>query len=172
EPLLDSEGELVRNGGTYYLLPDRWALGGGIEAAATGTETCPLTVVRSPNEVSVGEPLRISSQLRSGFIPDYSVVRIGFANPPKCAPSPWWTVVEDQPQQPSVKLSELKSTKFDYLFKFEKVTSKFSSYKLKYCAKRDTCKDIGIYRDQKGYERLVVTDENPLVVIFKKVESS
>nr|P09943.1 RecName: Full=Trypsin inhibitor DE-3 [Erythrina caffra]1TIE_A Chain A, ERYTHRINA TRYPSIN INHIBITOR [Erythrina caffra] len=171
--LLDGNGEVVQNGGTYYLLPQVWAQGGGVQLAKTGEETCPLTVVQSPNELSDGKPIRIESRLRSAFIPDDDKVRIGFAYAPKCAPSPWWTVVEDEQEGLSVKLSEDESTQFDYPFKFEQVSDQLHSYKLLYCeGKHEKCASIGINRDQKGYRRLVVTEDYPLTVVLKKDESS
>nr|3I2X_A Chain A, Chymotrypsin inhibitor 3 [Psophocarpus tetragonolobus]3I2X_B Chain B, Chymotrypsin inhibitor 3 [Psophocarpus tetragonolobus] len=176
DDLVDAEGNLVENGGTYYLLPHIWAHGGGIETAKTGNEPCPLTVVRSPNEVSKGEPIRISSRLRSAFIPRGSLVALGFANPPSCAASPWWTVV-DSPQGPAVKLSQQKLPEKDILvFKFEKVShSNIHVYKLLYCQhdEEDVKCDqyIGIHRDRNGNRRLVVTEENPLELVLLKAKS-
>nr|1XG6_A Chain A, Chymotrypsin inhibitor 3 [Psophocarpus tetragonolobus] len=176
DDLVDAEGNLVENGGTYYLLPHIWAHGGGIETAKTGNEPCPLTVVRSPNEVSKGEPIRISSQFRSLFIPRGSLVALGFANPPSCAASPWWTVV-DSPQGPAVKLSQQKLPEKDILvFKFEKVShSNIHVYKLLYCQhdEEDVKCDqyIGIHRDRNGNRRLVVTEENPLELVLLKAKS-
>nr|P81365.1 RecName: Full=Trypsin inhibitor 1B; AltName: Full=ETIB [Erythrina variegata]AAB24755.1 ETIb=Kunitz-type trypsin inhibitor [Erythrina variegata, var. Orientalis, seeds, Peptide, 176 aa] [Erythrina variegata]prf//1903155B trypsin inhibitor ET1b [Erythrina variegata var. orientalis] len=175
--LVDVEGEDVVNGGTYYMLPGIEGDGGGMEGAKTGRETCPITVVQSRNDVSNGEPITIESPFRSYFIPKGSLVRIGFTSPPKCAPSPWWTLALDRPQGLSVKLGEYESTEFNYSFKFEDVSSKLHSYKLSYCVREEwyedyICKNIGIYRDSKGYRRLVVNEENPLVVVLKKVESS
>nr|P25700.2 RecName: Full=Trypsin inhibitor 2; AltName: Full=WTI-2 [Psophocarpus tetragonolobus] len=180
QELVDVEGKTVRNGGTYYLVPQLRPGGGGMEAAKVGNEDCPLTVVKSLDENSNGEPIRIASRLRSTFIPEYSLVNLGFADPPKCAPSPFWTVVKDQSERlPSIKLGEYKDSELDYPFKFERVyaASKMYAYKLLYCGSEDEeeemmCKDIGVYRDQEGYQRLVVSKHNPLVVGFKKAESS
>nr|AAB25433.1 chymotrypsin inhibitor, ECI [Erythrina variegata, var. Orientalis, seeds, Peptide, 179 aa] [Erythrina variegata]prf//1908233A chymotrypsin inhibitor ECI [Erythrina variegata] len=176
EPLVDLEGNLVENGGTYYLLPHIWALGGGIEAARTGKETCPLTVVQSPFEVSNGEPIRIASQFLSTFIPDGSPYAIGFANPPSCAASPWWTVVETS-EGLAVKLLEHKTPEEDDTkFKFQKVSSPNRYvYNLSYCQREDDdlkCDQyIGIRRDAKGYRRLVVTNDNPLELVLVKANS-
>uniref|UniRef100_Q7M1S6 Trypsin inhibitor 2a (Kunitz) n=1 Tax=Psophocarpus tetragonolobus TaxID=3891 RepID=Q7M1S6_PSOTE len=180
QALLDVEGKAVRNGGTYYLVPQLRPHGGGIEVAKIGKEDCPLTVVKSLDENSNGEPIMIASPLRSAFIPEYSLLKIGFSDPPKCAPSPWWTVVKDQSERrPTIKLSEYKRSELDYPFQFERVytASKMYAYKLLYCGSEDEeeeiiCKDIGIFRDQEGYQRLIVSRKNPLVVGFKKVESS
>ncbi|XP_054781851.1 trypsin inhibitor A-like [Prosopis cineraria] len=52
--VLDIEGNYLINGGTYYILPHIWALGGGLKLAKTGNETYPLSVVQSPFETDNG----------------------------------------------------------------------------------------------------------------------
>ena len=59
--VLDMDGEPLRNGGTYYILPVLRGRGGGIGRAATGNETCPLSVVQERFEGDIGLPIRISS---------------------------------------------------------------------------------------------------------------
>ncbi|KAI4299777.1 hypothetical protein L6164_033204 [Bauhinia variegata] len=50
--VVDTNGDYVRNGGRYYLLPAFRGHGGGLRFAKLGNETCPLSVVQDPNEFS------------------------------------------------------------------------------------------------------------------------
>ncbi|TKY66245.1 Kunitz-type trypsin inhibitor KTI1 [Spatholobus suberectus] len=171
--VLDTDDDLVLNGGTYYVLPVIRGKGGGIERAATGKETCPLTVVQSRNEDSKGLPITISSPYRILYITEGLILNIGFASPPRCAPTAsLWTVVEGLREGPAVKLTGYES-KVSGWFKIEKASDNSHDYKILFCAHDvSTCGDIGIYIDRKGNRRLVVTENDPLLVQFQKVESS
>nr|BBO25485.1 Kunitz-type protease inhibitor [Apios americana] len=174
-PVLDMDGDLVQNGGAYYILPVIRGKGGGIERAVTGKETCPLTVVQSRSEVSKGLPVRISSPYLILNINEGLVLNLGFTSSPRCAPTPWWTIVESKQEGLAVKLTGYEDTVPGW-FKIEKAShgnSDINDYKLVFC-EHDTskCGDIGIYIDRKGNRRLVVTEHDPLVVQFQKATSS
>ncbi|KAL3007388.1 hypothetical protein AAZX31_08G330500 [Glycine max] len=172
DTIFDINGDFVRNGGTYYILPVIRGDGGGIEFAATGNETCPLTVVQSPLEVSKGLPLIISSPFEILSIQEGLILNIGFTFVPPCALIPSeWTTVKGLPEGLAVKLTGYEN-KVPGWFKIERVSLEFNDYKLVFCATEDsTCVDIGVYIDGEGNRRLVVTENNdPLLVHFKKVE--
>ncbi|MQL41581.1 hypothetical protein EI012_27125, partial [Escherichia coli] len=91
----DIDGNPLRNGGTYYILPVFRGMGGGIERARTGNETCPLTVVQSRSEVSNGLPIRISSPYRIAIIKEGLPLELSFTFVPTCSPTPSkWTIVK------------------------------------------------------------------------------
>nr|AAB26177.1 Kunitz-type trypsin inhibitor A chain, ACTI-A [Acacia confusa, seeds, Peptide, 136 aa] [Acacia confusa] len=54
--LLDADGDILRNGGAYYILPALRGKGGGLTLAKTGDESCPLTVVQAQSETKRGLP--------------------------------------------------------------------------------------------------------------------
>ncbi|MQI32350.1 hypothetical protein EI016_24570, partial [Escherichia coli] len=81
----DIDGNPLRNGGTYYILPVFRGMGGGIERARTGNETCPLTVVQSRSEVSNGLPIRISSPYRIAIIKEGLPLELSFTFVPTCS---------------------------------------------------------------------------------------
>ncbi|RDX65764.1 Kunitz-type trypsin inhibitor KTI1, partial [Mucuna pruriens] len=171
--VVDTDGDYLRNGGTYYVLPVIRGRGGGIEQALTGNETCPLTVVQSPLEVSKGLPLIISSPFRILYIYEGLILNIRFTFVPSCAPVPsTWTIVEGLPEGLAVKLTGYENTVPGW-FKIKRASLDFNDYKLVFCARDDsTCGDIGIYIDRHGIRRLVVTQNDPLLVRFQKVTSS
>ncbi|KAK4269865.1 hypothetical protein QN277_022966 [Acacia crassicarpa] len=188
--VLDVKGNIVVNGGTYYIIPYIWALGGGLGLAKTGNEACPLSVVQSPAEVDNGLPWTIMSPLRILHITtntrlDFFAVK---GKVPSCVPVPskWtivegddgiscvpvpskWTIVEGDDGIKYVKIRGFKNTLQGW-FKIQKYNS--IAYKIVFCpVNGDSCRNLGISRDEHGKRFLVITDD-PLVVIFVKVESS
>ncbi|XP_054782193.1 trypsin inhibitor 1B-like [Prosopis cineraria] len=165
--VLDAEGDMLKNGGSYHIVPALSGRGGGLGLAATGNETCPLTVVQRPSEETDGLPLIISSPARIAYIAEGLLLDIAFSAVPTCAPTPSkWTIVEEQPAGMSVKISGYNNA-VDGKFKIIKYQSLF--YKLKFCPTGDPCGDLGLYYDESGNRHLViVTDESPLAVVFKK----
>ncbi|KAJ6738382.1 KUNITZ TRYPSIN INHIBITOR 2 [Salix koriyanagi] len=68
EAVLDTDGEKLRAGAEYYILPLIRGRGGGLTMASTRDESCPLDVVQEPLEISEGLPVTFSpceSQERS-----------------------------------------------------------------------------------------------------------
>ncbi|KAI4299823.1 hypothetical protein L6164_033248 [Bauhinia variegata] len=125
----DVEGNLIENGGSYYILPVIRGHGGGLGLTQVGNETCPLTVAQARSEISSGSPVRIASPYLISHI--YEV--------------PGW-------------------------FKIEKY---LDDYKLVFCSKYSvTCSDLRIYNDDQGEKRLIVTNDKPFNVMFKKVDTS
>ncbi|XP_027337637.1 trypsin inhibitor DE-3-like [Abrus precatorius] len=162
--VFDTDGEPLKNGGTYHIFPAIWAIGGGIGTAETGDETCPLSVVVEGSELSPGQQIRISSPLKIAFIKTNMPVEFEFTAGPVCAPIPSkWTVVKGLPEGSAVKIAESADSLTGW-FRIE--TSEFrEAYKLLFCeAKADTCEHVGLGPDK----RLILKEEYPLAVVFKK----
>nr|AAK20290.1 truncated Kunitz trypsin inhibitor [Glycine max] len=109
--VLDNEGNPLENGGTYYILSDITAFG-GIRATPTENERCPLTAVQSRNELDKGIGTIISSPYRIRFIAEGHPLSLkfdSFAVIMLCVGIPTeWSVVEDLPEGPAVKIGENK----------------------------------------------------------------
>ncbi|KAK4269876.1 hypothetical protein QN277_022974 [Acacia crassicarpa] len=170
--VIDANGEPVINGGTYYIHPFINLLGGGLTLAKTGNETCPLTVEPNPFRPSRpgnGLPWRISSPVRSRFIPTDVWVYFSTVDEtkPSCVPFPSkWTIVEEEDGVKSVKVSGHYENTITGVFRIQKYAT--FTYKIVFCpTDGDSCQDIGL--SSRG---LVLTDDVPLTVIFLKVESS
>ncbi|KAL2336501.1 hypothetical protein Fmac_010947 [Flemingia macrophylla] len=164
----DRDGEALRNGGAYHILPLFGVKGGGVELALTGKETCPLTVVQSPSAaIFEGLPVKISSPYRTAYISEGLILSLAFASSPPCAPSPaTWTVVKGLPEGQAVKLPGYRATVSGW-FKIEKSDLEYL-YKVVFCARgAGTCADVGVSVDG----RLVVTDDEGIVVEFTKASS-
>ncbi|XP_054781711.1 factor Xa inhibitor BuXI-like [Prosopis cineraria] len=170
--VIDTEGNPVRNGGQYYILPALMGNGGGIGLAATGGESCPITVVQTPSEQSNGLPTRLSSPYRIAHL--HTNLRVDFTvvAPPKCAQTPAkWTIVGIEDERREVKLAGQQNT---VRGSFKIRTHHGTTYKMVFCPSDEeySCHALGISRDEKGNRRLVVDDNNPLVVVFHRAGSS
>ncbi|KAF7813421.1 kunitz-type trypsin inhibitor KTI1-like [Senna tora] len=168
--VLDTDGDAVQNGGSYYILPAFRGKGGGLGLARTGYETCPLSVVQDSNQLSNGMPVEISSPLRITIIKEGFPLNLRFEAVPICAVTPSrWTVVKDAPHP--VKLTGFYENTLSGSFTIEKYDM---DYKLKFCGREsDTCADVGVYVDENGVRQLVMGEANgQLVVKFKKATPS
>ncbi|KAK7256228.1 hypothetical protein RIF29_29667 [Crotalaria pallida] len=174
--VVDTDGNPLRNGGTYYILPLVRGYGGGIELAQTGNDTCPLTVALSRSEASDGIPITISSLFKTFFITHELPLELKFSDSdlPSCTPTPpKWNVVKDELAEEgwSIKVSDdsegwffIHSSDYDAQF-----------YQLVFRSHDDAVRgDIGIDFDSDGTGRLVVTGYNkyPFLVQFKLADDS
>nr|KYP60028.1 Kunitz-type trypsin inhibitor KTI1 [Cajanus cajan] len=153
------------------MVPVKRGSGGGIELVATGNETCPLTVVQSPNKASKGNPCLVASPILFPYITPNSPFQIIFAFVPTCAPTRLWTIVDGLPEGPAVKIGGYHNIR-NGAFQIQKASQRgCNHYKLLFCLD-DTCEDIGVYVDSEGNRRLVLTKNDPFLVQFQRVTSS
>lgn len=170
----DTDGNILQKGRTYFVLAATRGNGGGIEFAATGNDTCPLTVVQSPSGDSIGFPIRFSypfietlDDILEGF-----GLEIRFAYRPPCSPSSIattkWTIVND-----AVKLTKTSSSIIPGFFYIWGASPNSKDYKLEFCDLDNIkCGDVGIHTDDDGSRRLVITQNDPLLVHFQNTRSS
>lgn len=165
--VLDSDGNPLENGGTYYVpAPNNC---GGIEYTTSGNETCPITVVQHHDPTCKGFPITISSPARIRYISEGLNVNIGFTfRPPPCAPSSLWTVLKDQSEHPDpyegvilpVKLNneDNSNNTVPGWFKIQKLPLDFiTTYYIVFCPlDQSPCWSVGSNFDQYGNRRLVV----------------
>ncbi|XP_054781868.1 trypsin inhibitor 1A-like [Prosopis cineraria] len=177
--LVDTDGDPIRNGGSYYIFPALWRHGGPVSLQAKGNETCPLTVVQAFSELAHGWPTRLSSPYRILFLPTDFIMEFIVESPPNCAATPArWTIVGGEDETKQVKLEEyepedtIMSTSTRGWFKIQ--TYHGTTYKMVYCpTDDDPCRALGLSKDEKINRPLVIADDDddPFVVVFRKVES-
>ncbi|XP_028777977.1 trypsin inhibitor DE5 alpha chain-like [Neltuma alba] len=169
--VVDTEGNPVRNGGSYNILPARSGNGGGLDLAATGGESCAVTVVQALSEQSNGSPTRLSSPYRVRYLCTNLEVDLTAVAPPQCAAKPArWTIVGQEEENRQVKLAGQPDT---VRGSFRIQTHRGSTYKIVFCESgEESCRALGLSNDNKGHRILSVNDENPFVVVFRKAESS
>ncbi|XP_028805574.1 kunitz-type trypsin inhibitor alpha chain-like [Neltuma alba] len=169
QELLDADGDILINGGSYYILPAFGGKGGGLELARTEGDTCPLTVVQARSETSRGLPAAIWTPPRIAFLSSHFYLNIEFEpkNSSACHPheSRLRWEVEEESQQVKIA-SEDKQPVVSGRFQIRPYGD---DYKLVYCGgNRDACKDLGISIDDENNRRLVVKNGDPLAVRFVK----
>ncbi|KAL3007400.1 hypothetical protein AAZX31_08G331700 [Glycine max] len=173
--VLDKNGFPLRDGGKYYVLPVMAGFGGGVRVAATGKESCPLTVVlsSSPYDRGIGtiisSPYRDAPLITEGYSLSFKFV--DFPVVPSCAPlRSEWTVVDGQPEGTAVKIGAPQNAENGW---FRIATASPKGYKLVFCPSflmDSTCEDVGIHVDGKKNARLVLTEDDPLLVEFEKYD--
>ncbi|WVZ14643.1 hypothetical protein V8G54_012209 [Vigna mungo] len=159
--VVDTEGKFVRNGGIYGLRPVIiTGNGGGVEYAATGNETCPLSVVQNPNPFSLGFPVQISTPPRLYYINEGAILTIEFIAPPRCAPTPsLWTAVKGEEEELPVKLRGYDNTVNGW-FKIQSVPVDIGGYNILFCPlDSSSCGYVGIQFDAARNRHLVVTQK-------------
>ncbi|KOM38150.1 hypothetical protein LR48_Vigan03g153200 [Vigna angularis] len=157
--VVDTEGKPLRNGGLYGLRPVIiTGNGGGVEYAATGNETCPLSVVQNPNPFSMGFPVQISSPLRILYLGEGDNLDFGFIAVPLCAPTPsLWTPVKGEEGELSVKLTGYDNTVSGW-FKIQSVPYDIGGYNILFCPNYiSSCGYVGVMFDAARNRHLVVT---------------
>ncbi|RBG51717.1 hypothetical protein BRM46_05655, partial [Xanthomonas oryzae pv. oryzae] len=163
----DGSGNIVKNGGQFYLLPRIFSLGGGIRRMKTGSETSLLSVVQSPIETDPGLPVTISSPYRVEFIPE-GPVYLGF-DIPVGANSLEWTAVGDHSEGTFVKVGYPNSLKGSFIINR---ASSPNSYKLLFCNPgASLCGNVAIVKDEAGNRLLAVNQETPYEFVLTPVAS-
>ncbi|XP_054779870.1 trypsin inhibitor DE-3-like [Prosopis cineraria] len=173
--LVDSQGEPIVNGASYYIVHPIWPGPGGLDLAKTGNETCPLSVVQLPFSIFPERGLPWTVKSPSEIVNITSSTNVDFfsveGKVPSCVPVPSkWTIVEGEDGVKSVKISGYEKTLQGW-FRIQQYS--ILANKIEFCpVNGDSCKDLGISRDNDGNSLLVITDDNPLIVVFIKAESS
>nr|AIU39184.1 trypsin inhibitor 1 [Senna obtusifolia] len=172
--VFDSDGDFLRNGGTYMLSPPNG--GGGILAAAIkqgSDRDCSLGVIQ--HESYTGWPVTISALVRPTFISTSFQLLLSFAYiPPNvCTKNSDWIIKSSndfEGNRAAVMLGDDKNP-VGSLFFIKSYDSSKNYYKLVVCGGRgdEHCRNIGVDKDENGYKRLVVTEGEPLVLQFDKV---
>ncbi|XP_014506752.1 kunitz-type trypsin inhibitor KTI1-like [Vigna radiata var. radiata] len=174
--VVDTDGYPIENGDPYFITPVIiTGNGGGVEFAATGNETCALSVVQNPNPLSKGFPIHISSPLKIRFISEGTILTLGFLFVPPCAPTPsLWTPVKFEEEELPVKLTGYDNTVSGW-FEIQSVPVDIGGYNILFCPlDGSSCGYVGIQFDAARNRHLVVTQkaDTALWVRFQRLSSA
>ena len=173
--MVDTDGNPLENGGTYFIRPVIiTGNGGGVEFAATGNETCPLSVRQNPSPLSNGLPVEISSPIKFPFIKESFILDIRFPFVAPCAPSPSkWTAVKFGGKGLVVKLTGYDNTVAGG-FKIKSVPNDIGGYILLFCPENSSCGYVAIEIYPTTNKRLGVTpyEETAFWIRFQRVYTS
>ncbi|QCE11034.1 chymotrypsin inhibitor 3-like [Vigna unguiculata] len=173
QPVTDANGNIVKNGGRFFILPLFFgAGGGGIRRARTGYETSPLSVVQSPLETDDGQPWIITSIFKSGFIPEGSRVSISYeyVELGDSVESNEWSAVAGLPEGTLVKVGYPNT--INGSFSIHRASSA-NSYKFLFCsASSSVCGNVGIVLDKAGNRLLAIKQETSFEFVLVELPSA
>ncbi|KAI7730911.1 hypothetical protein M8C21_013333 [Ambrosia artemisiifolia] len=173
-PIRDTDSNILRSGTNYYIVPAMHGVGGGL-TLARDSELCPLEVVQEVSEVRHGLPASFIPANKDGIIRESIDLNIKFNEPNTCAPNTVWRVnLPNAYGQRTLSsrgiLGRPGKGTIDNWFKIKKYEDR---YKLVHCPSvchtcKPVCEDIGITINEKGRRSLVLNNNKPLKVMFKK----
>ncbi|CAH8359361.1 unnamed protein product [Eruca vesicaria subsp. sativa] len=170
EPVLDTDGNIMVIGGSYYVIPPLFEpLGGGLTLAPRGGNQCPLYVGEEYSYSKRGIPARFSNwKSRVGFVPEAENLNIEMdVKSTICAQSTYWwlnnnllVVGGPKPQQDSRRS----------FFQIRRNKGIIDAYTISYCSVH-SCLDVGITNDQYGVRSLTL-GSIPFPVVFMKANGT
>ncbi|KAK9059469.1 hypothetical protein SSX86_020171 [Deinandra increscens subsp. villosa] len=168
----DTNGNILRSGTNYYILPATHGGGGGLTLARGSGQLCPLEVVQEVSEVRNGLPLNFIHANKDGIIRESSDLNIKFSEPFTCAPGTVWWVIPFNGQRTLSSQGILGRPGPGTIDNWFKIVKYGDHYKLVYCPSvchtcKPVCADVGSSIGEKG-RRSLVLNNNPLKVMFKK----
>ncbi|MCL7033977.1 hypothetical protein MKW94_009277 [Papaver nudicaule] len=187
EVVRDTNGQALRKGVKYYILPVARGMGGGLVLGKqlNGTQ-CPLQVVQAQREISDGLPLTFASvDPKDKFIRVATDLKndlnIQFSASSICIQSMVWRLADFDESvskwfiQTNGDAGNPGRPTTGNWFKIEKDGVSKNSYKLKFCPGvckfcKVICKEVGIYIGADRVRRLALINdgERPFRVMFKK----
>nr|GEW24059.1 Kunitz trypsin inhibitor 2-like [Tanacetum cinerariifolium] len=174
-PVRDTDGNIVRSGTNYYILPVVNDKGGGVTLAPRKDDPCPYDVAQENNRQRNGLPMNFVPALtfKEDMIRESIDLNIRFADAGKCIATPVWRFEygEDGIRYVSSH-GMLGSPGRDTLQNWFKIEKFENDYKIVYCPSvvknyRPYCSDIGSRIAKNGRSTLVLNNA-PLKVKFKK----
>ncbi|WOG93906.1 hypothetical protein DCAR_0313194 [Daucus carota subsp. sativus] len=174
DPVRDMDGDILRPGVDYYILPGVRGMGGGVTLGSTRNESCPLDVVQETFETDNGNlPLSFTMvDPKKGVIRESTDLNVEFNGVTICIQSLVWKL-DNYDGEYVVSTRGVKGNPgaetLESWFKIEKYSN---NYKFVYCPTvcdfcKPVCGDIGI-SIKDGFRRLVLSDQ-PFMVMFLKV---
>nr|GFA07920.1 Kunitz-like protease inhibitor [Tanacetum cinerariifolium] len=173
DPIRDIDGNLVRSGTDYYILPVFRGRGGGVTLAPTRNDSCPLDVVQANLEVDNGLPLKFTPvDPKKGVIRESTDLNIIFSASSICIQSNVWMLEEYEGQLIVTGHGVSGNPGQETISNWFKIEKFDQDYKLVFCPTvcdlcRPVCGDIGVNIDENGSRRLAISDV-PFKIMFKK----
>ncbi|XP_021769857.1 kunitz-type trypsin inhibitor alpha chain-like [Chenopodium quinoa] len=118
-PILDTDGDLVKNGGSYYIIPRLIGVGGLALTKGNSSSPCPLFITQKL--YSNGLPVLMSSPLKIGFLMTSMPIEFYFNREYATCNKElrWWVAEEDENNNSYVVVGADGKFKDTYAFKIE-----------------------------------------------------
>ncbi|KAI4324269.1 hypothetical protein L6164_023822 [Bauhinia variegata] len=163
EPVLDTDGNPVINGGLYRILPAPPANGGGFIPLTLDGETCPISVVQASPGLGFTMFIQVASNKLVDYVYPTDSVDIIFSGRPVCTDSAKWILKFFSPV-PAVFIGEEDDRTVAGHFGFEKYED---AYKLVFFPERLPGITWSLGISPFGNNRLVANEENPIKIVLQ-----
>ncbi|KMS98697.1 hypothetical protein BVRB_3g069460 [Beta vulgaris subsp. vulgaris] len=165
--ILDTDGDALRNGGQYYIIPRSLGFGGGLTLnSKAGNTPCPLYITRENDETSPGIAVTIASPARIGIITSSLPISIVFNDIPNICMQPlWWQVIPDGTTGQSYVATGGSGIPFNPTETFSIEPIEGNIYKIRNGVGSDQARDVGFFENDG---LLGITNDIPLPVVFRK----
>ncbi|KQJ85755.2 hypothetical protein BRADI_4g01470v3 [Brachypodium distachyon] len=168
----DTQGKTLSSRESYYILPAKQGSGGGLTATPNG-QRCLAFVFQVRDETFLGDPLRFTP-LPPNHSADEPIrlstdIWIEFRNLSNfCVERLDWHLTNKSPETAGLHVAagNEDGTRSFGLFRIERHGTDTTGYKLMSCAKKGSCRYLGLHVF-KGMNWLTVSHK-PYVVVFKK----
>ncbi|KAI3721476.1 hypothetical protein L2E82_32489 [Cichorium intybus] len=173
DPVRDIDGNLLRSGTEYYILPVFRGMGGGLTLAPTRNDSCPLDVVQADLEVDNGLPLTFTPvDPKKGVIRESTDLNIIFSAASICIQSNVWMLEEYDGSLIVTSHGVGGNPGQETINNWFKIQKYEDDYKLVFCPTvcdfcRPVCGDIGVVIAENGRRSLAISDV-PFKIMFKK----
>ncbi|KMT13681.1 hypothetical protein BVRB_4g080640 [Beta vulgaris subsp. vulgaris] len=161
----DTDGDALRNGGQYYIIPVSAGFQGGLTLKSKADNSpCPLYITRDKVETSRGIPVTIASPYRIAIITSSIPIGIVFTNTPNVCMQPLgWQVVADEKTGQSYVATGGNGFGFNPTesFDIQQIEGNNNVYKIRFAGESE----VGFF-EKDGL--LGITNEIPLPVVFQK----
>lgn len=176
DPVLDTNGQALRSGVSYYVQPAAGVDGGAVTLAKGGeNDACPFEVVQALNAGAEGSPLRLSPvNSTDGVVHEDDDITIKFVPSDDTSGCPQSTVWQVEGLQDAVvRTGGVDNGTATSLFTIQRYED---SYALQFCPRatgctficpRLLCGYIGI--EQVDGRRRLAVNRPPLKIVFQKV---
>ncbi|KAI9112103.1 hypothetical protein K1719_016999 [Acacia pycnantha] len=173
----DSDGHLVSNGGTYYIMPQYCTVAAIVGASIQNPDdSCSLAVVEMLSH-NIGNATLIESKVVAAHITTDYPLQISF-NPLPSNPctkhSQWLVTMDEDFKQKAVMVGDTSA--FDNpvssRFYFRAYDSRRHLYKLVFGLDPYRCGEIAVKTDGYNNKRLIVAEEQDVPLVFTLVKKS
>ncbi|KAK1404206.1 Kunitz trypsin inhibitor 2 [Heracleum sosnowskyi] len=173
DKVLDIDGQELRTGTSYYILPvERSNVGGGLSSEG---HDCPVSVVQTFNVDDRGTAVTFTlvdpKEATIGVSEDLNIK----SSDKSCAPANVWKIDGGQRfVSTGGVLGNPGPDTISNWFRIEKVQGRNNSHKLVYCPSvcnascRPVCGDLGVVQLKTGTIHLALNTGSPLQVFFQK----
>ncbi|XP_021748572.1 trypsin inhibitor BvTI-like [Chenopodium quinoa] len=165
--IVDGDGDILRNGGYYYILPHSSSKGGLTLTPAKDSSLCPLFITQDSSN-SRGLPVKISTVYRIPYLSSGFPIDFSFDKVTTCYKSPhWWVAPSDANNKSYVLVGASGPFKPTYYYNIVEAKTGKNVYNIKFCHTSESeikCKDVSILDDGM----LGVIEDSPFPVTFEK----